>query len=70
MRRRRKNMQYKEERKENIRWGENQKNDHTYKLKKEKREIQGGEEEKLDGVGPVDNRHSTNKLHHFVWIKI
>ena len=23
-------------------------------------------EEKLDGVGPVDNRPSTNKLHHFV----
>ena len=22
--------------------------------------------EKLDGVGPVDNRPSTNKLHHFV----
>ena len=21
---------------------------------------------KLDGVGPVDNRPSTNKLHHFV----
>ena len=21
---------------------------------------------KLDGVGPVDNRHSTYKLHHFV----
>ena len=21
---------------------------------------------KLDGVGPVDNRSSTNKLHHFV----
>ena len=22
---------------------------------------------KLDGVGPVDNRPSTEKLHHFVW---
>ena len=22
---------------------------------------------KLDGVGPVDNRPSTDKLHHFVW---
>ena len=21
---------------------------------------------KLDGVGPVDNRHSTDKLHHIV----
>ena len=26
----------------------------------------GGAEEKLDGVGPVDNRPSTDKLHHFV----
>ena len=25
---------------------------------------------KLDGVGPVDNRHSTDKLHHFVERKI
>ena len=25
-----------------------------------------GWEKKLDGVGPVDNRPSTNKLHHFV----
>ena len=25
---------------------------------------------KLDGVGPVDNRPSTNKLHHFVQKKI
>jgi hypothetical protein len=24
---------------------------------------------KLDGVGPVDNRPSTDKLHHFVRIK-
>ena len=24
------------------------------------------EAKKLDGVGPVDNRPSTNKLHHFV----
>ena len=24
---------------------------------------------KLDGVGPVDNRPSTNKLHHFVRFK-
>ena len=23
-------------------------------------------EDKLDGVGPVDNRPSTDKLHHFV----
>ena len=25
---------------------------------------------KLDGVGPVDNRPSTDKLHHFVCKKI
>ena len=25
---------------------------------------------KLDGVGPVDNRPSTNKLHHFVQKKM
>ena len=24
---------------------------------------------KLDGVGPVDNRPSIDKLHHFVWVK-
>ena len=24
---------------------------------------------KLDGVGPVDNRPSTDKVHHFVWKK-
>ena len=25
---------------------------------------------KLDGVGPIDNKPSTDKLHHFVWKKI
>ena len=29
-------------------------------------QIRGGIWLKLDGVGPVDNRPSTDKLHHFV----
>ena len=28
-----------------------------------------GLQSKLDGVGPVDNRPYTNRLHHFVWKK-
>ena len=28
-----------------------------------------GGQYKLDGVGPVDNRPSTDKLHHFIWRK-
>ena len=27
---------------------------------------EGGKDEKLEGVGPIDNRPSTVKLHHFV----
>ena len=31
--------------------------------------MSGGDHKKLDGVGPVDKRPSTDKLHNFVWKK-
>ena len=37
----------------------------SYKVKSVS-ECDGSSNNKLDGVGPVDNRPSTDKLHHFV----
>ena len=39
----------------------------NYERKCHKRHVKM--QNKLDGVGPVDNRPSTDKLHHFVWKK-